>query len=94
MSGCHLQVEQQQAQVNESAGALQSSTARAEAAEQAVRQEQARMAALYGANLDALSSAELSALVSVHEDGLRRIRALQVCNRRSQARCRDPGACG
>lgn len=49
------------------------------------------MAPLYGANLTALSPANLAALASVHEDGLRRIKALQVTCRCTDSNCADAG---
>ena len=72
------QVEQHGARASEASAAVRARTARAEAAEQKLQQEQARTATLYGANLDALSSAELTALAGIYEDGMRRIKGLQV----------------
>ena len=84
------QVEQHRLRANESGTAVQASNARADAAEQALRQEQARVSPLYGLHLEALSSMELAGLASVHEDGLRRIRALQVGQARTQTHMPTP----
>lgn len=81
------QVEQYRARADESAAAAQASSARAESAEQQLRKEQARVAPLYGAHLDQLTPADLAALATVHEDGLRRIKALQVDNLESVDSC-------
>ncbi|KAK9813951.1 hypothetical protein WJX73_006379 [Symbiochloris irregularis] len=78
------QVEQHRTRITEATAAAQASAVKAEEAERKLQQEQARTATLYGANLDALVPAELAALATVYEDGMRRIKALQASRTASQ----------